>query len=175
MFEKLDNLNKVLSEILDPRMDSVMGSLASSDSADDSGFTMLPYDKTDRLTTKDVSRLVALSSNKYAIAVRLASMARAKAKIAEANYKYKFRTNLGNGRNAEERESKAMAAAEEEYQDMILAQAILELCESLESANRVASESARRMMIAADQMWKAEGRISSNESSLENRDFGATY
>jgi hypothetical protein len=54
---------------------------------------------------------------------------------------------------------------------MTFAQSIVEICESFESANRIASESARRMLLGAEQMRRADTRATDHSGSLEDSDF----
>lgn len=166
----LDKLYDLVAEFLDPKMDSVMRSISDPDPKE-SEYMILPSGEHADLSPQQISRLIALSANKYSTSVRLASMARAKAKIAEARYKHKFKVSSGVGANAAQREANAAEAASNEYNEMILCQAIVELIESIESTNRIASESARKMMHGADQSYKAEGRFSDHASSLTAKDF----
>lgn len=170
MNTNFDSLYDVLTEYLGPQAERLMKEIRQG-SDDNSDYMVLPTDGD--LHPSEVSRLIALSANKYAAAGRLASRARGRAKMAEALYKHKFRTSLGtaNGKNKEEREASAAAAAEQEYHEMVMAQVVMELCESIESANRIASESSRRMLLAADQMMKAESRFNNNSNALADRDF----
>lgn len=170
MSYSLDNLYDLIQKTLDPEMDSLMRSISRSDGSS-SEYMRLPDTRDADLSPQEVSRLIALSSNKYSSACRLASLARAKFKIAEARYKHKLKTSMGMGKNADEREANAAQAASQEYENMVLAQVIVELCESIESSNRIASESSRRMLLAADQMFKSEGRFNDHSQSLTARDF----
>lgn len=169
MLQKTYEISQFLETVLGPEIKDLLGKIH-----DGSGYFRLPDERNVIMSPHEVSRVVALASNKYAEAVRFAGIARAQFKIAEANYKYKFRTNLGAGKNASEREAKAMDAAQAEYDQMIYLSMVVELAESVESSCRVASESARRMLLGSQQTGLAERRYDNNAESLKETDF-ATY
>lgn len=171
---ELTNFQKLLDGMLDPEMDKILDSVSRPTNDEQSSqYMTLPSDKDVDLGPRDVSRLIALSSNKYGESVRLASLARSKYKIAEARYKHKLKANSNNGKNKEEREANAANAVEEEHKAMVMASVVVEICESIESANRIASESSRRMLLAVDQSFKAQGRFDDNQGSLDKRDFNS--
>lgn len=170
---ELTNLYDLLGKFLDPEMEQVMKSVSSAPkfSDEETQYMVLPTSKEAHLTMPEISRLIALSANKYGNAVRLASLARAKFKISEARYKHKLKTSMNQGKNSAEREMNAINAAELEYKEMTMASVIVEICESIESANRIASESSRRMLLAAEQTQRADNRFSDNQGALKDKDF----
>lgn len=157
-------LHETLKSILGPEVDQLV-----KDIADSNNLVRLPSTSDVHLTPLEASRLVAETSNRYSLACRLAGIARAQFKLAEGKYKVKFRTSLSSGgRNKEEREASALALAKDEYEDMIVLEAVVELAESIESSCRIASESARRMLLGTDQKQKADYRSERYDFSLEN-------
>lgn len=166
MLHKTYEISQFLDSVLGPELEGLLARVN-----DGSGYFQLPHEGHVLQSPHEVSRIVALASNKYAEAVRFAGIARAQFKIAEANYKYKFRTNLGTGKNAAEREAKAMDAAQAEYDQMILLSSIVELAESVESSCRIASESARRMLLGSQQSDLAGRRYDSHSDALQSKDF----
>jgi hypothetical protein len=84
-------------------------------------------------------------------------MARAHYKIVEGRYKRIYKKNR-NGKNEAEREASALTAAEDEYQAMVTAEAIVNLAESMETSSRIASESARKLMDKVQSMQIASAR-----------------
>lgn len=164
----IQTLTTVLEEILGPEAAALIEKINQKPGSANSPFISLP---TNISSIEETTRLIARTSNEYGQACRLAGLARAQFKIAEAAYKYKFRTSIGMGKNTAERESKAYAAASVEYEKMVVLEAIVQLCESIESATRIASESSRRMLLAADQSQKAEARYDFNAASLTEKDF----
>lgn len=164
----ISSLSTVLEDILSPEAASLIERITLSPGTKGSPFIALP---TEFSSIEDTTRLIAKTSNEYGNACRLAGLARAQYKIAEAGYKFKFRTSISAGKNTAERESKAYAAASVEYEKMVVLEAIVELCQSIESATRIASESARRMLLAADQAAKADVRFDASSSSLQEKDF----
>lgn len=169
MLQKTYEVSKFLETVLEPELKSMLSKIQ-----DGSGYYRLPDEEHILKAPHEVSRVVALASNKYAEAVRLAGIARAQYKVAEANYKYKFRTSLGAGKNAAEREAAAMDASQQEYDQMIYLSMVVELAESVESSCRIASESARRMLLGSQQSGMAERRFDQNADSLKETDFN-TY
>lgn len=148
------DLDNILKTILDPEVNALVEKIASSDN-----LIRLPSSHDVDLPPQDVARLIAHTSNQYAEACRLAGIARARFKLAEGRYKLKFRTALSTtGRNSAEREAKALEFARDEYETMILLESVVELVESIENSARIASESARRMLLGADQMQQAFSR-----------------
>jgi hypothetical protein len=166
MLQKTYELSQFLETVLGPELHELLSKIH-----DGSGYFKLPDTPQVMQSPQEVSRVVALASNKYAEAVRFAGIARAQYKIAEANYKYKFRTNLGAGKNQSEREAKAMDAAQTEYEQMIYLSSVVELAESVESSCRIASESARRMLLGSQQSDYAGRRYDQNSESLKETDF----
>lgn len=147
-------LSSILEDILGPEIEILVKEIQSTDS-----MIKLPSNSDVDLVPTEVTRLIAFTSNKYALACRLAGIARAQFKLAEGKYKLKFRTSLSSGgKNKEEREAKALDFAKEEYEKMILLEAVVALAESVESSCRIASESSRRMLLGADQYTKAVNR-----------------
>lgn len=171
--QALLSLDQHLDKILSPEITALVDSVSKPVSDKDSPYLVLP---TGVVTITQSATLVAETSNKYAAATRLASIARAQYKIAEAAFKFKFRTSLGAGKNTAERESKAYALSSEEYDKMILLQAIVEVCEGIESSSRIASESARRNLLAMEQISKAETRFdgAADRFDLTPKDFSTT-
>lgn len=164
----IQSLTTVLEDILGPEAAALIERINLKPGTASSPFISLP---TNISSVDEITRLIAKTSNEYGQACRLAGLARAQYKIAEASYKYKFRTSVGMGKNTAERESKAYAAASVEYEKMVVLEAIVQLCESIESATRIASESSRRMLLAADQSQKADTRFEYSASSLQDKDF----
>lgn len=164
----IQTLTSSLEQILGPEAAALIARINDQPGTSKSPFIALP---TDISSVEEITRLVARTSNEYGQACRLAGLARAQFKIAEASYKYKFRTSIGMGKNTAERESKAYAAAQAEYEKMVVLEAIVSLCESIESATRIASESSRRMLLVADQSQKAESRFEHSSSALIDKDF----
>ncbi len=167
----LVELNEILETILGPEAQTLIESINEQPGARRSAFMFLPSDDDAHLSPDYVARLIGRTSNEYAKACRLAGLARAQYKIAYAAYKQKFRTSLGAGRNAGEREGKAAEAAQAEFEHMTLMESIVELCESIESSARIASESARRMLLGADQYVKADARVDRFAAPIDEKDF----
>lgn len=164
----IQTLTSTLEEILGPEAAALIARINEAPGNSRSPFISLPEAT---VSPDEVTRMIAKTSNEYGQACRLAGLARAQFKIAEAAYKYKFRTSIGMGKNTAEREAKAYAAAQVEYEKMVVLEAIVALCESIESATRIASESSRRMLLGAEQHAKAESRFEYSSQSLQDKDF----
>jgi hypothetical protein len=120
------------------------------------------------LTAADLSSLVARTANAYGQISRLAGMARAEAKLAKGRYDRSYKLNR-EGRNDFEREAKATALSAEAHEHWLQAEAVAEVAESAESAARIASESARKLLGSLGEMAAAEGR--GRAGSFEEKDF----
>ena len=164
----IQTLTSTLEEILGPEAAALISRINEKPGQSKSPFISLPEQM---VSADEVTRLIAKTSNEYGQACRLAGLARAQYKIAEAAYKYKFRTSIGMGKNTAEREAKAYEAAHAEYEKMVILEAIVQLCESIETATRIASESSRRMLLGAEQYQKAEARFEYSASHLQEKDF----
>lgn len=92
-----------------------------------------------------LASLVAQTSNAYGRAARAAGMARAEAKLARGRYERKYKANR-RGANDYERDANAMESASWEHEVMVEADAIATVAEGVESAARIASESARKLL-----------------------------
>jgi hypothetical protein len=101
--------------------------------------------------------LVARTSNVYGRIARFAGMARAQYKLIEGSYKRVYKANRV-GKNEAEREANALGAAESEYTALVTAESIVNLAESMESAARIASESARKLIDKVQSMQIATAR-----------------
>ena len=113
-----------------------------------SAFIELPEPGLVDLQVEDLMSLVARTSNTYGRIARFAGMARANYKLAEGRYKRKYKQGLGQsqGRNKESREADAVAYANDEAVELDALESILELAEAQETAARIASESARKLL-----------------------------
>lgn len=155
----LQQLTDALEDIVGPELSKLLVNIQKEPGSKESPYLFLPSSADAELPPQDVARLIARTSNNYATACRIAGAARAAYKIAYGQYKFKQRISSGSGRNAAEREAKAAEASRSEYERTILLEAVVELAESIEDSTRVASESARRMLLGADQYGRAFGRV----------------
>lgn len=145
MLYKTKEVEAYLNEVLGPETDEIVTAITSEPGTKASYFITIPDASTIDLHVDDLASLVARTSNIYGRAARFAGMARAKYKLAEARYKYKFKTTRSTGKNDVEREAERMEAAQEEYMALSVAEAKVQLAESMENAARVASETARKL------------------------------
>ncbi len=173
MSTSLSEIYDLIGGLLDSEQERVFKRLKELGD-DDTTFTILPTNVSE-LTIDDVVRLVAIASNKHGVASIFAGMARGRADAAEQIYKQKFRQSSGLGSNAAEREANAAAASSKESEDFTLAKLVQRVAEGIESANRVASESARKMENLVVQKTRAENKFDSHASGLSNRDFFHNY
>lgn len=105
----------------------------------------------------DVASLVARSSNSYGAAIRLAGMARVEAKKAKGKYEMVVKRNR-HGSNDAERSANAAEAAEADRLAWMDAEEVAVMAECAESAARVASESARKLLDKIEQLGLAAAR-----------------
>lgn len=148
----LDNLAK----FLDPQLKEVVEAIASQNAIQNYYIEIPDMNYVD-LTIYDLGSLVARSSNVYGRAARFAGIARAQYKILEGKYKRVYKANRI-GKNEAEREANAINAAEEEYMALTAVEAIVQLAESMETAARISSESARKLMDKVQSMQVASAR-----------------
>jgi hypothetical protein len=118
----------------------------------------LPNPELVDVTLDELAGLVAKTSNNYARLARLAGMARAHAKIAKGRFERKSKRTNGTGSNERARVASVMAECQSEHAEMVTAEAMAEIVESLESAARIASESSRKLYDKAHNMLEGETR-----------------
>lgn len=116
-----------------------------------------------------LASLVAKTSNTHSKAARLAGIARAEYKLAYEAYKRKYKANKV-GKNETEREASAVMATEDESERVTVAESVVAIAEGVESAARVASESARKIMDKLDQVAKSESRERSGYERSQQRE-----
>lgn len=149
-------LNSLLAEFLGPQIKEVIDAYASVGNYKNYFVEIPDMDHID-LGIHDIASLVAKTSNAYGRGARFAGMARAHYKLTEGRYKSIYKKNRI-GKNEAEREAAAMAAAEEEYQALVVAESLVHLAESMETSSRIASESARKLMDKMQSMQIANAR-----------------
>ena len=138
---------EILIDILGPELDQIISLITSDPGSAGSSFIEMPTSNDVDLTVEDLMSLVARTSNNYGRIARFAGIARAHYKLAEGRYKRKYKTALGgSAKNAQEREANAIAAAEKEFIEMSILEAVIELAEAQEVAARIASESSRKLL-----------------------------
>lgn len=168
--QTLEKLQQMLTDFLGPQIQEVITAYTDQ-STSFKYFIDIPDSDTIDLGLDALASLVAKSSNVYGRAARFAGMARANYKLIEGKYKKVYKSSRV-GKNEAEREAAAMEAAEEEYNALITCEAIVSLAESMESAARIASESARKLMDKVQSMQIASARES--KGYYQETDF-STY
>ena len=159
----MQKLNELLREFIDPQIQEIVTAYASG-AKDSEYFITIPDTNTLDLGIHELASLVARTS-------RFAGMARAQYKLIEGSYKRVYKANRV-GKNEAEREANALGAAEEEYTALITAESIVHLAESMETAARVASESARKLIDKVQSMQIASSR---EEKGFYNEKDFKTY
>jgi hypothetical protein len=166
----IQKLQQLLTDFLGPQLTEVIEAYSSVDKVN-KYFVEIPETDIVDLGIDNIASLVARTSNVYGRSARFAGMARAHYKIVEGNYKRVYKANRV-GKNEAEREASAMTAAEEQYTEMVTAEAMVNLAESMENSARIASESARKLMDKIQSMQVAAYR--EEKGSYLESDF-STY
>lgn len=164
---EFSQLAKLLNESLGPQLEEVVNAYASQDSGN-KYFVEIPEVDTIDLGLETIASIVAKTSNVYGRAARFAGIARAQYKILEGEYKRVYKSNKI-GRNEDEREAAAMSAAEDQHSKMVTCEAVVSLAEAIESAARISSESARKLMDKVQAMQIASYR--EDKGSYRDSDF----
>jgi hypothetical protein len=168
--QSIEKLNQLLSDFLSPQITEIISAYGTGDLADQYFVSIPEIDIVD-MTMADLASLVARTSNVYGRVTRFAGMARAHHKLCEGRYKKIYKSNR-TGKNEAEREANALEAAEEQYTEMVTAESIVQLAESMEGAARIASESARKLIDKMQSMQIAYSR--EEKGSYLESDF-STY
>lgn len=165
----IEKLQDLLDEFLGSQLKEVVTAYVDLSNAS-KYFVEIPEVDVIDLGFENIASLVARTSNVYGRAARFAGMARAQYKILEGNYKKIYKANRI-GKNEAEREAAAMGAAELEYSALTTCEAIVSLAESIETAARIASESARKIMDKMQAMQMAAYR--EEKGSYRESDFSS--
>lgn len=167
----IEKLQHMLQEFLGPQLKEIIDAY-NDQSSQYKYFIEIPETDVVDLGIENIASLVARSSNVYGRVARFAGIARAQYKILEGKYKRVYKSSRV-GRNEAEREAAAMDAAENEYFALVTCEAVVNLAESMESAARIASESARKLMDKIQSMQVASVR--EEKGSYLDSDFYSTY
>lgn len=153
--EKFSQLNTTLMA----QAENILNIVSAEPGSDKSPFILLPEPSHADMDPIEIARYVAITSNEFAKATRLAGICRALAKTAEGHYKHKYKVSLGlAAKNQAEREANAHSQSVEEYNTFVLMSSLVEVAESWEAATRIASESARRMLLTTENIRVADKR-----------------
>ncbi|HJS83777.1 MAG TPA: hypothetical protein VJ742_13190 [Nitrososphaera sp.] len=152
MQDRLQEVETQLSNLLSPELLEITRLIE-----DKSYLIELPSPADVDLPIEELASLVARTSNTFGQVARLAGMARAYVKLAKGRYDRKFKTSRV-GANDAARDMSAMSASEAEHATLTTAEALAELADAMESATRIASESARKLFDKAQTMLQAGHR-----------------
>lgn len=168
--QSIEKLSELLGQFLSPQINEILDAYGNGDKSH-LYFVEIPEIDFVDLSIADLASLVARTSNVYGRVTRFAGMARAHYKLCEGRYKKVYKSNR-TGKNEAEREANALEAAESEYTALVTAESIVSLAESLETAARISSESARKLIDKAHSMQIASSR--EEKGSYLDSDFN-TY
>jgi hypothetical protein len=144
----LKELGRAIEDLVGPELSQIIAFMTKDPGERGSPFIQIPKpDDVDR-SVEELMSLVARTSNAYVHTSRLVGLSRAELKLAAGRYKRKHRSMLGaaGGSNQHAREAAAINASEPEAVAVDTLEALVEMAESMQSAARVASESARKML-----------------------------
>ncbi len=159
MSNTFSQLSSKVESFLSEKIQEILTIVQHDPGSTKSPFVMIPSPEDVDMSQSEAARIVAVTSNEFAKASRLAGMCRAQLKLSEGKYKHKYKTSLGKpAKNQDERESNAQSDSADEYNDFIIVAALCELAESWEAACRIASESSRRILTTVESMNTAEKR-----------------
>lgn len=162
-----EDILTTLYNFLNPQLQEIVKAFSESKNLD-RYYIEIPDSNYVDLTINDLASLVARASNVYGRAARFAGIARAQYKLLEGKYKKVYKANRV-GKNEAEREASAISAAEKEYMALVAVEAVVQLAESMESAARISSESARKLMDKVQTMQVATAR--EDKGYFSEKDF----
>lgn len=154
--QSVEKMQELLIDFLGPQLNEIVVAYADA-SNQYKYFVEIPESDVVDLGMENMASLVARTSNVYGRAARFAGIARAQYKILEGAYKRVYKSNKV-GKNEDEREANAMTAAQDEYNALVTCEAVVHLAESIETAARISSESARKLMDKIQSMQIASYR-----------------
>lgn len=159
-----------LDQLLLQQVEQILRIVRHEPGSAQSPFIILPEPSHVDLEPLEMANYVAITSNEFAKATRLAGICRALLKSSEGHYKHKVKVAMGgDGANKEAREALAQKQATEEHNKYIAVSSMVELAESWETATRIASESARRMQLTVEAARNAEHRMNNAAHSISTK------
>jgi len=167
--QKILEAKRALDELLGPELTEIIEAMKEEPGPKNKYFVEIPSGEKVDYSIEEMMALVAVTSNRYQRAARAAGLARSLFKISEARYKLKFKTSL-TGKNTAEREANAMEAATQEFLALAVVESCVELAESLESAAKMANESAKKILDKIQTMYVAQRR--EEKGAYRESDFG---
>lgn len=166
--QQLKAAQQALREILSAELNEIVTAVQERPGPGSDYYVEMPEDYTVDLDITDLMSYVARSSNVYGRLARLAGIAKAQLDIAEGRYKSTYKQNFS-GTNDKEREANATRSARDEHDALLTAQALYSMADRMESAARVASESARKLLDKVQAMQIATHR--ETHGQLRDDDF----
>lgn len=163
------NFNKNIANLIAREIDSIAEALGQEPSGANPWLLRLPDPADAELSPTELSSLVVRSSNNYARLARLAGMTAAHAKIAKGAYERKMKSITPQGSNADARQAYVFEQCVAEHEEMITADALANLCDTLMTGARVISESARKLYDRSVDNLTGERR--SAHGALREADF----
>jgi len=154
---KIQQAQDFFGTILDPQLAEIMESISTYGQPGNLYTIELPEDNTVDLPLGELLSLVARSANTYGRVARAAGLARAEAKRRKGAFESKYKRSKI-GKNETEREQVAMLACAGEHAAWVFADSFAEVVEGIEAAARVASESIRKILGAAENQQRAYNR-----------------
>lgn len=167
---RLSQAEIALGRLLNREMGEIIKilSMTKTEGTSNPYLISIPVSEDVDLTMEEILSLVARTSNAYSRLSRLTGMAKANAKIAKGRYDRAHKSNR-RGKNEAEREKNAIEASAAEHQQLVMAEALVDLANGYENAARLASESIRKIATSVQHMNIADGR--QERGSFQDRDF----
>lgn len=168
--ESIEEAHGLFEKYLGPELTEIIQGGGTEFGPGNPYYIELPQADSIDFTAEELASLVARTSNNYGRVCWLAGKANAGYRLAEGRYKQKFRTSQV-GKNEAERQANAMAAAGDEYRALTIIEATVEMVSKMELAARIASESARKLFTAVENMQIAQSR--ENKGRFKDSDFNS--
>lgn len=148
-------------QLLGPKMAELQKILDDINAEPGKRYYQIEIPDADTISTHSIQQMgsyVARTSNAYQRLAEFSAKAGAEYKLAKGRYERKYKQHRSDGANAEERTANAMEACEEEHLAMTVADAIREFADHIETAARIASESARKIYDKQVAMYMGSSR-----------------
>lgn len=163
MSERLNDaeITQALSDTLKAELNATLAKIMATIEDPNSLWVQIPSSTQVDYSLAELAELVVTTANTFVAAARFNGIIKAELAKASGAYKKQFREALANdARNSEGREAYASEVASvswDAYQKVLYISAI---SDAAESAARIASESARKLLDKASQMHTGESRAS---------------
>lgn len=155
--ELMHDTEALFSHVLGPELAELVWHIRRDPGSVKDYVVPIPEANSVDFNVEEMQSIVARASNYFARMARHHGVATSLHVVAEMEYKRKFKSALI-GNNKEAREANAIEAAGDEALCLSIITAAVKITEDMKEANRIASETARKLLGSMESMYTAANR-----------------